>query len=72
MRNPSTIITFGQYSGLSLSNPAVPLSYIRWISKRGIYHEPGNRFEATFKVPIELMVLARREWESRTGLRWGE
>ena len=70
MRNQSTIITFGMYSGLSLSNPVVPLSYIKWIAKRGSYQEPGNRFVCKWKVPIDLAIMARREWESRTGERW--
>jgi len=70
MRDPNSIITFGKYSGLSLSDPQVPLSYLRWIGKRGSYNHPDNRFDCIFKVPITLMVLARREYESRTGERW--
>lgn len=71
MRNPSTILTFGMYVGLSLSNPVIPLSYVRWIAKCGSYQEPGNKYgDAKWKVPIDLMVLARREWERRTGERW--
>lgn len=63
-------ITFGKYVGLQLSNETIPLSYVKWIAKRGSYRHPDNRFVTTFKVPITLMVLARREWERRTGERW--
>jgi len=70
MLNPSTIITFGIHSGKSLSDESIPISYIRWLAKRGSYKEPGNKFNTTWKVPITLMVLARREWENRTGERW--
>jgi len=70
MKDLSTTINFGIHQGKQLSDPSVPLSYIRWIAKRGSYQEPGNRFETKWKVPIVLMVMARREWEIRTGNRW--
>jgi hypothetical protein len=70
MRDPDTILDFGIYSGLSISNVTVPIEYIRWLGKRGSYQEPGNRFHTTWKVNIKLMVLARREYERRTGERW--
>jgi len=71
MLNPDSIITFGMYRGLPLSNPSIPLNYIKWIAKRGSYQEPRNKHgDASWKVPIDLMVLARREWERRTGQRW--
>lgn len=66
----NTTIEFGIHRGKQLSDLTVPLSYIKWIGRRGSYQEPGNRFETRWKVPIELMVLARREWERRTGERW--
>lgn len=65
-----TTITFGIHKGKQLSGLTVPLGYIYWIGRRGSYHEPGNRFECRWKVPIQLMVLARREWEHRTGEKW--
>jgi hypothetical protein len=70
MLNPDTIITFGVHRGKPLSDESVPLSYVKWIASRGNYTEPGNRFAIAWKVPIGLMVHARREWESRTGERW--
>ena len=63
-------IQFGQFRGHDLSDETVPVSYIRWLAKRGSYTEPGNRFKTTWKVPIVLSVEARREWERRTGERW--
>lgn len=71
MRDPSTILTFGQYRGLSLSDASIPIGYIKWLASRGSYQEPGNKHgDAAWKVPIDLAILARREWEHRTGERW--
>jgi len=70
MRDPSTILDFGQYKGLLLSDPSIPITYIHWMASRGSYQNPNNRFETTWKVPITLAILARREWERRTGERW--
>jgi uncharacterized protein (DUF3820 family) len=59
------IIPFGKYSGCDTSDPSVPDSYIKWLALRGTYTNPANRFETTWKVPITLSIVARREMESR-------
>ena len=70
MRDPATIITFGIHKGKSLSDQSIPDRYIYWLAGRGKYQDPNNRFETLWKCPIDLAILARREWESRTGERW--
>jgi len=70
MRNPDTILNFGIYKGRSLSDLSIPLTYISWMAGRGKYADPNNRFEVAWKVPITLAILARREYERRTGERW--
>lgn len=70
MINPPTILTFGKYKGLLLSDPTIPIVYIKWLASRGVYYRPDNQFETDWKVPIELSILSRREWERRTGDRW--
>ena len=59
------ILEFGQYKDKDLSDPFVPLTYIRWLAERGSYHLPGNRFDATWQVPIVTCIEARREMEKR-------
>jgi len=70
MKDMTTMIEFGIHKGKLLSDLSIPLSYVKWIAKRGSYQEPNNRFETRWKVPIVLMVMAQREWEQRTGERW--
>ena len=70
MQNTQTIIPFGIHRNKPLSDPTIPLSYLKWLGKGSGYYEPGNRFEAVWHVPVVLMVLARREWENRTDERW--
>lgn len=68
------ILPFGSFCGKELSDRSVPDSYIRWLASRGSYHPPGNRFETTWKVPIDIAIHARREMERRgyrhDGDRW--
>lgn len=59
------VISFGRYAGKSLDDPTIPDSYIEWLSGRGRYAEPGNTFEAKWKVPIVIAIAARREMERR-------
>jgi len=70
MRDMSKVLGFGIYRDIELTNPAISLHYIKWLTDRGSYPEPDNRFRIMWKVPIEISILARREWERRTGLRW--
>jgi hypothetical protein len=67
-------LKFGRFKGMSLSDPAVPDTYVEWLAKRGSYTLQGNRFETTWKVPIVLSIEARREMEHRgyehDGDRW--
>ncbi len=60
-----TEISFGKHIGKRLVDASVPDDYIAWMTERGGYRDPDNRFEATWQVPIVLMVLARREMERR-------
>ena len=70
MRDPESILIFGKYSGLSITDSQIPIEYLRWMAGRGKYQDPNNRFIDTWKVPITLAIIARREWEHRTGERW--
>lgn len=65
MESTSSTINFGIHKGKSLSDLSIPNDYIIWISMRGSYQEPGNRFNTMWKVPITLSILARREIERR-------
>ena len=68
------ILEFGAFKGRDLSDRVVPDSYIEFLAKRGSYSAPGNRFDATWKVPIVVSIEARREMEMRgyehDGDRW--
>jgi uncharacterized protein (DUF3820 family) len=66
------IIPFGKYSGRDTSDLSIPDSYIKWMALRGTYTNPENRFETTWKVPIELSIIARREMEARGYKRVGD
>lgn len=67
------IIPFGRYSGFDTSDRiTVPDSYIKWMALRGNYTNPANRFETTWKVPITLSIIARREMEDRGYKRVGD
>lgn len=59
------ILSFGQFKGRALSDPNIPVRYVKWLALRGSYQEPGNRFETKWKVPIDVSIEARREMERR-------
>lgn len=59
------ILDFGKFKGYSLSDPAIPVRYVKWLALRGSYQEPGNRFASKWKVPIVVSIEARREMERR-------
>uniref|UniRef100_A0A6H1ZUX4 Uncharacterized protein n=1 Tax=viral metagenome TaxID=1070528 RepID=A0A6H1ZUX4_9ZZZZ len=67
-------LDFGIYHGKELSDPSIPDDYVCWLSERGSYTLPGNRFETTWHVPIVVSINARREMEKRgwkhNGDRW--
>jgi len=65
------IITFGVHKGKLLSDPSIPKNYIFWLAFRGAYYKTGNQFDPTWKVPITLSILARREAERRGYKREG-
>ena len=59
------ILPFGLYRGRTLEDADVPDSYIGWLALRKSYVSPTNRFETTWKVPIDISIAARREMERR-------
>ena len=59
------ILPFGKYKGYRLTDITVPDSYISWLALRKSYMNPTNRFETTWKVPIDISIAARREMERR-------
>jgi len=65
-------LTFGIHKGKPLSDPSISDQYIIWMALRGSYQEPGNKFNTTWKVPIVLSILARREAEKRGYRRSGD
>jgi len=66
------ILEFGTFKGRDLTDASIPDSYIRWLACRGSYYKPGNRFEATWKVPIDVCIHARNEMERRGYRRDGD
>jgi len=63
--NQLEILDFGVHKGKHLSDPSINDQYIIWMACRGSHHEPGDRFNSSWKVPIVLSILARREAERR-------
>ena len=62
--NQDVVLDFGIHKGKVLSD--IPIDYLIWLALRGSYQEPGNRYgDASWKVPITISILARRECETR-------
>lgn len=58
-------LLFGAHRGKELTDLSIPDEYIEWLAKCGAYYAPGNHFEPTWKVPIEVCIHARNEMERR-------
>ena len=69
--NPDCVLDFGIHKGKVLSD--IPIDYLIWLALRGSYQAPGNRYgDASWKVPITISILARRECEARGYRRHGD
>jgi len=67
-----TALQFGKYKGKILSDPTIPDDYMKWLASRGTYKNPANRFETSWKVPVDVWMQARVEMENRGWTHIGE
>jgi hypothetical protein len=69
--NQDVVLDFGIHKGKQLSD--IPIDYLIWLACRGSYRDPGNRYgDPSWKCPIGISILARRECEARGYKRYGD
>jgi len=65
-------LSFGAFKGRDLTDPSIPDSYMQWLASRGKYQSKTNRFETSWKVPVDVWMAARMEMERRGYTHIGE
>ena len=58
-------LNFGVFRGHSISDPAIPDSYIKWLASRGKYYKEKHSTEPTWKVPTTVWLESLVEIERR-------
>jgi len=69
-----TILTFGKYKGLSITDPSIPTSYLIWLAGRPRKYRDKHSQEVVWVCPINVWNEARVELVAQgyrlKGSRW--